>query len=799
MHGARLYTACLALAVAVCASTGLLSDRLQKLLVAQSASALGGDLLLRGKEEPAAELRAAWDEAGLEQSLEISLPSVVYAGELSALAGIRAVDAYWPLRGQSNTEPAVSQPRPAAGTVWVEQRLADLLRIAAGDTLEVGRALLRVEAVVAEHPGRGNAGFTALAPQLLMAAEDLSSTGLLVDGARSRWNLYLAGPESALEQARIDAEQAGQRASAPAEVRPEIGSALQRIRQLLQLATLGSLALLAAVVFLLGRVRLPAWEYEIAVLRSLGAQKTYLLRRLLLPWLRDTALGLGLGLVLAWVLQKALDLALLQGWQLRLPAGAWEAYPWAATAGAALAGVMLPTLLLALRTPPARLHRGQEEGGSSLRLALAWSLLGVGALALVITREASLLLAGLSSLLAGALLLALIGLLLLRLLPLGSPLSGPGQLRRQGLGAAVQLGTLGLGIGVLLLIGGLQQQVILPWQERLPEDAPNRFVLNIQPGQEVELQNSLTEAGIRSARIMPMVRGRLIALDDQPVRMEDFDDPDTQRWIARDFNLSSAQTLPADNELIEGRFWEAGSQALEMSVDVYAVERLGVGIGSSMTLDIAGQSHRFEITSIREVHWDSLQPNFFLLVPDVALPAAQATWLTSYHLPPGSEALDRALVQRFPNLTVLDLDALIREIRTLTSRALLGLQLVFGFTLLSGAALVLAMLLASLPQRRQTMAILRALGMGRPALRRMVLSEFALLGGLAGLGAALLAQLALGLLAAFAFNLPWVPSAALLLWPPLLGALISALLGWSLLRPLTLSPPGQLLRGADQA
>lgn len=796
MRPARaLLLLCLALATAVCASTGALTARVETLLVSRSAATLGGDLLLRSSTPFAAELREQVAQAGLDDSLELSLPTVAFAGERSQLINLRGVDAQWPLRGSARTQPAQSSSAPPPGVVWVDERLATALDVGPGAQVQIGRNEFRVGAVLGAHPGQGNAGFSSLAPQALLRSEEIEAAGLLAEGARSRWYLYVAGPPAAIATLRSQAEEQGLRAAAPGEVRPEIGSALQRADRLLTLAALSSLILLAGVVFLLGRYQLPSWEYETAVLRSLGASRRALLRRLAWPWARDSLFAVAAGTALAVGVHALIGLLLARQQQLALPPAPLAPFLVAAAAGLLLSLVLLPHLLRASATPPARVLRQQHDAAShGLLRGLAWTLLCLVGLSLLLSRSLELLLAGLGLTVLGALLIGLLAWGLLRLLPPGPPLSARGQLRQQGAAAGLQAGALGLGISVLLLLAGLQSQVIAPWQAQLPADAPNRFLLNIQPGQRDALDATLREAGIAEPRIMPMVRGRLVALNGEPVSVEDFDDPETQRWINRDFNLSSAATLPTDNRLLEGDFWAPDTTEALMSADVYAVERLGLEPGSTMTLDVAGQQYEYRVTNLREVQWDSLQPNFFLLVPPAALPVEQATWLTSYYLPPAQSALDRELIGRFPNLTILDLDALLLEIRALTGRALFALQWVFGFTLLAGSLLVLTMLLASAPARRHQAAILRALGLARTRLRALTLREFALLGLLAGGGAALAAQLALATLAQRAFQMPWTPDWRLLLLPPALALLLTALLGWLMLRSTTTTPPARLLK-----
>jgi len=793
MSARGLTRLCLVLATAIAASTGALSERIELLLRAETASTLGGDLVLRAREAPEARVAEMAQEFGLAVAEEISMPTLAFSGDNSELIGLRVVGANWPLRGHVQTASGTQTGGPAAGSVWIASALADALLLERGDTLEIGSGLFQVSAITDEAPGRGNAGFSSLAPQVLMSRSDLEASGLLVAGARSRWYTYVAGEPGALAQFRDWAETAELRIEEPGEVRPEIGNALSRASRLLQLATLCSLVLLAAVVFLLGRYRHPQWAYETAVLRSIGAGRQHIWRRLGLPWLLDLLVAAAVGVALAAAGQVLLTSIVLRSEGITLPPSSALPFAIAALACIAVAGIQLPQLRRAIATPPALLFRQGEQDQAALATGGLWAAVSVLLISSLVSRDPLVISASVGVVLGGGLILTIAAWSLLRLLPEAGPLTALGQLQRQGWLAAVQVGALGLGLSILLLLGGLQSQIIAPWQAQLPPDAPNRFVINIQPDQREALASTLAARGIRDARLMPMVRGRLVALNGEPVTVDDFDDPETQRWINRDFNLSSAATLPTDNVLRKGRFWQPDSTQQEISADIYAVERLGLEIGSTLTLDIAGADYQYTVSSLREVQWDSMQPNFFLVVPPSALPEAGASWVTSYYQPAELQTLDRELVRQFPNLTLLNLERLISEIRRITGRALAALQLVFSFTLVSGLLLVVSMLLGQLPARRRHIAVLRALGISRQQLRRLTQKEFALLGFIAGVGCVAVVQVSLGLLATQVFDMPWKPQLTGILLPPVVAAVVSALGGWSLLRSATMTPPARLL------
>lgn len=795
MSHRRLLVLCLSLATVVAASTTSLSDRVYRLLAERTAQTMGADLVIQGREAIDIPAEIAAQLSALTVTPELSQPSMVFSAQAQQLVSLRAVGAKWPLKGAVLDDNGKALPALAPQQAWVEQRLADQLDVTTGDQLEVGRLQLTIAGVIRHYPGRGNAGFASLAPELIMRLDDLPGTGLTQAGARSRHILYASGPASGLEQLRLWAQSAKLKAQRPGELRPELGNALERAKGLLDLASLSSLILLAVVVFLLGRFQLPQWAYQTAVLRSLGATQKKLWTLLAWPWLRDGLAAVVVGAGVAIAVQEVLDL-MLPRLDVALPMWRWEPVVLSMAAGFSLSLALLPSLYQAARTPPTRIFlQSTEDTAPQLSVALLWTLLCVLIASRILGIGWVIVGASLGVMVLGAALLGLFSMAFLGLLGRGvAPLSARAQLAAQPVFSATQAASLGLGIAIIGLLAGLQGQIIAPWQSQLPADAPNRFVINIQPQQQREFEDLLAAADIPTPRMMPMVRGRLVGLNGAEVRSEDFSDPDTQRWINRDFNLSSAAQLPSDNQLLQGRFWDADSTALELSVDTYAVERLDLTLGSTLSLDFAGQRRQYTVTSIRDVQWDSLQPNFFLLVPPAALPQDQASWITAYYQPPDKAGLDRKLAQSMPNLTILNLDSLIAEIRQITARALLALQIVFGFTLVSGALLVLVMLRASVPQRRQQSAVLRAMGLSRQRLRGLLLREYALLGLLASVGSVLLAQTCLAVLAQQQFDMAWVPQPALITVPIMAGVALSAALGWWQLRSTTTTPPTRLLQ-----
>jgi putative ABC transport system permease protein len=356
---------------------------------------------------------------------------------------------------------------------------------------------------------------------------------------------------------------------------------------------------------------------------------------------------------------------------------------------------------------------------------------------------------------------------------------------------------LGLALLALLLVGIVRGDLLAAWENRLPPDAPNQFLINIQPAQVADVRAFFAERGHPELRLWPMARGRLTALRGDPVTVDSFDDEETRRWINREFNLSWTDRFGDDNHLVEGRWWDPATRGEPwLSVDEYAVERLGLKIGDSLTLQIADRSVELRVYNTRNVNWDSFRPNFFLVVPPGLIDENEAQWITSFHLRPEQRPLLRELITAFPNVTALDLDAALGQVRAILDRVVRAVQFIFLFTLGAGLAVLLAAIEGTRAERVRETALLRALGASDRTLLLGLLAEYAALGLVAGLVAAAAAQGIGAALAHFVFELPYVFSLPLWLAGAIGGSALVSLLGWLSLRPTLRASPTRALAGS---
>ncbi len=805
----ELFILGLALAVAV-ASVGavqLFTERVRGALAAQTGEALGADLVFNSRKPLPETLRAADSRV---RSVDIaSFASVVLAGEQSVLASIKGVGDGYPLRGSLRIadEPfgisRIADGIPKRGEAWADARLWQELQLTPGATVQAGALSLRISAVIENEPDRGN-GFADLAPRLMLNAADLPGTQLLGPGSRAQYGRLFAGSAEGLAPLLEQTPADGIRRVTPQEARPEIRNSLERAGQFLDIAVLAATLLACAAVALSARQYGEKLRDEIALLKAMGARSGFLGRALLLQLLLLGVIGGTLGAAAGYGVQ-ALIAKLLSGLlMLQLPpAPLWPLFAAAALGLLMLLGFAAPPLLDARRTPPLRVFQRAETGSAGSRLIWLSALATAAALLWLATGEPKLAMAVLGGAAVTLLVLAALAwVLVLALSPLKRAVGvswrfGLGNVARRRRATVAQVTALGLALLALLLVSVVRQDLLASWQAKLPPETPNQFLINIQTEQVAPLKAFFAARGYPELALWPMVRGRLVALNGTEVTADSFEDPETQRWINRDFNLSWGEQLNPDNRITDGEWWgEAGRGQPWLSADEYVIKRLNVKLGDTLTLDFAGERITFTLHNFRKVEWDSFKPNFFLLTPPGALPdTVPAQWLTSFRLEAENRVLLRELVQQFPNISVLDIDAMMNQVRGIVDRIVQAVEFIFLFTLAAGLCVLLAAIEGTRAERVRETALLRALGARSGLIVRGLLAEYAVLGGLAGLVAAVAAQTVAWVLAEQVFKIPYGPRPQLWLIGTVAGAVVVAALGWISLRPTLNTPPKIVLQG----
>lgn len=788
----RLLGLALVIAVASLSSVSFFSDRLSRALAREAHQLLGGDLLLLADHAWDESYRAEAERLGLRVIGSASFPSMTAANGASHLADIKAVEPGYPLRGSLRIAPALNRPdaetqeTPARGEVWLDERLAAALEAKVGDVVQLGNARLAVSAVLTLEPDRG-VNFFNIAPRLLMQAADLPATQLIQVGSRVTYRLHLAGEAKAVAAYQKWAERQlgrGERIESLDNARPEVRNALDRAEKFLRLAALLA-AVLAAVAVGLGARRFMQRHLDgCAVMRCLGARESQLLRIFLGEFLLFGAIASALGCLAGFGAQYALERLLANLLTAALPAPSPLPLVYGFALGLALlAGFALPQLMRLRNVPTVRVLRREWADAEPL----AWSgyAFGAAVLAGLMLWMAADLKLGLWVLGLFSLAVALYaGVARLALAAAGRLRGAAGAGWRYGIASlARRLGTsliqavaLGLGMTALLLLTLARDDLLASWKRSMPPDAPNRFVINIQPEQREPVRALFAAKGLDRPTLLPMIRGRLVAVNGRPVVAADYAEERAQRLVEREFNLSWMADLPEGNSLTAGRWFAAQDAGTpQFSVEQGLADTLKLKLHDVLTYEIAGRRLEAEITSLRKLDWDSMRVNFFVVTPPGVLEPFPTSYITSFHLPQEKAGFVGELVAAHPNLTVIDVASILRQLQSVMDQLARAVQFVFAFSLVAGLAVLFAALESTHDEREYEIAVLRTLGARNRQLRAALAAEFAALGAIAGVVAGVGSAAISWLLGRFVFQIPYEPA-----WLVLPAGVIMGVLGITL-------------------
>ncbi len=803
----------LALTIAVAALTGVgfLVNRVGAAVSMQASEVLAADIRLGSPQSITDQYFDEASRRGIRTARVTSLLSVVFNGDASQLTNIQAVTVGYPLRGNLLVaeEPfAKGVPAnriPAPGEVWPDSKVLAAVGGKLGGELAIGAATFRIGHVLISRPDQGGT-FSDLAPALIMNAADLPGTQLIQPGSRVSYAALFAGERNRIEifKAWLGAhKQRRERLRDITDASPQIRNAVERSGRFLTLASLVSVLLSAIAVAMSARRYVHRHLDAVALLKTLGATRAFTLGinilQLLAIAVAAAVLGSGIGfLAQEWLLHA---LKGLLATTLPPPSLVPVAIGFM-TAVAVLAGFALPPLLQLSRVPAIRvLRRDIGPPPPMVLLAFGPAIAVVVLLIYWVVLDWRLFwgftvgLAGFVVLLtgAGAILVLLAGRFRGRV---GVAWRyGVANLSRRRAESLVQIVAFGSGIMVLLLLAIIRGDLNSDWRRTLPDNFPNYFFINIPPGDRDAFVQFLEARGARTTRVLPMIRGRLTAINGRPVDSFRFGREDGENFATREQNLTWADELGDDNRVVAGNWWskaDSGKPLVSLSTEIQ--QSLGLRLGDQLTFDIAGESFTVKVASVRKVKWDSFQPNFFIVFAPGVLDDAAGTYLTSAFFKATDARSLAQLARRFPSVSIFDIDDLLAQVRSMLDKAVLAVQSVFAFTLLAGLTVLLAAVQSSRGERRYESAMLRTLGASRGTVLQGVLAEFTTLGLLSGLLAAMGASIAAYFMTTRVLELhysfePWVWVVGLLG-----GASLVALSGWLATRSVVSQPPLLTLR-----
>lgn len=807
----RVLMAALVVAVASVTAVGFFTDRIRQALELQANELLGADLVISAAEPP----QAGWQEkaraAELAYAETAEFPSMVSAQGRFELASIKAASEGYPLRGALRVSQALfgadnaANAIPEPGTVWLESRILAALNVQVGDRVTLGATEFTVSAVLVSEPARAAGSLFNVAPRLLMRLQDLPRTGLISSGSRVRYSALFAGPAprvAAFREALAPTLAAGQRVQGIDDARPEVRNALDRAARFLGLAALSSV-ILAAVAVAMATRRFAARHLDgCAILRCLGASQSTIVTLFLTEVAIVGTAGALLGVLLGYAGQFVLVslLAAVTNTALPAPSG-WPGVLGLLTGWVVLIGFAAPPLLRLKNVPTLRVLR-RDLGGLPGSSVIA-GMLGLLVTSVLVVVQAGDIKLGVLTLAGAALtvaVLAAVAWLLVRVVRRAAGLGGVAwrfgiaNLVRRAQGSVAQIVAFGLGLMALLLLSIVRADLLSDWLDKLPPDTPNRFLINIQPDQVAPLQRFLTERLGADTPLYPMVRGRLVAMAGKEITPDAFSDERAQRLVEREFNLSWAQTIQADNTIVAGAWWENSLPGPQFSMEEGIAKDLGVKLGDTLRFRIAGSDIEAPVTSLRKVDWDSFHVNFFVIAPPGVLDAFPSTFIASFYLPEERASALTELLRAFPNVTVIDVAAVMNQVRNIIGRVAQAVQYVFLFTLLAGLMVLYAAIQSTLDERRREAAVLRTLGARRAQVWQGLMIEFGALGLLAGAVAALAASAVGYVLAEQVFELPYRVNPALWIAGLIGGGLVVGCAGMLGTRRILDQPPLVTLR-----
>lgn len=822
----RLLIVAVMLAVAALSAVAFFADRINAGLARDARQLLGGDAIVASDQPAPPEFVAKAAALGLKSALSATFPTMGRAdderGGATRLITAKAVSAAYPLRGTLRLADAPGGAEqelaaaPEPGTVWVDAAILSSLNLKVGDALLLGDASLRIAKVIVVEPDRG-AGFLGFAPRVLLNQADLAATALIQPASRVTYRLAVAAPGASDAPVRAFVQWAedeirqrelrGLRIESVASGRPEMRQTLDRAEKFLNLVALLAALLAAVAVGIAARDFAGRHLDDCAMLRVLGQPQRRIAALYLLEFLGVGLVASALGVALGWAVHYVfvwLLAGLVQG---ALPAaGAWPAAFGVGVGMTLLMAFGLPPVLQLARVPPLRVIRRDVGALKPASLAvLAAGTAGFVALLMAVSSDVQLGLIAVGGFAAAVLLFALLSWAAVQALRRAVPESraprwlvlATRQIAARPAFAVLQVSALAVGLLALVLLVLLRTDLISSWRQATPPDAPNRFVINIQPEQGEAFQARLKQAGVARYDWYPMIRGRLVAINGHAVRPEDMAEERAKRLVDREFNLSHTAALPPHNQLVGGRWTpeEAGG----LSVEEGLAQTLGVKLGDTLRFDIAGMPSEGRITSLRKVDWGSMRVNFFVIFPSAAIAGLPATYIAAFRAPDGNAAaFDNALSHDFPNITNVDVTASIAQVQRVLDQVIRAVEFLFGFTLAAGLVVLFAAVTATREARAREYAVMRAMGAGARLLAQVQRAELLGVGALAGVLASLAAVAVGWALARYAFEFSWNPSPLVPLAGGVAGALLALAAGWWGLREVLRRPVVETLRRAAE-
>ncbi len=745
-----------ALVVSVTAITSVtfLADRLNQSFTQNAHELIGADLIVRGDQELDPQFEKTAKELDLVTSQTVIFSTMMRSLKDSKLVSLKAVSPNYPLRGKVTLAQEVGAL--SLGEVWIDPQLAKNLHIPLGASVSLGEKSFIVSNFIIKEPDRG-ASFMSFAPRVMMREEDLVATGLIGIGSRVTYRLLVAGPDQqdlsrgmknvdrffSWSKELIESKKLrGVRLEDIENGQPLLRKTIDQAGRFLSLVAILTGMIAAVGIGLASRRYVRKQVISTAVWRCFGASSTQILYHHIRYFLLVMIAASVIGILLGYGLQEIL-IRIMQGLlDKQLPSPSWWPVMWGVlVAFILLFGFSMPALLALLKISPMVVLR-KESLAMSFNDWLA-SLFGITSyfiLLLWIAHNLRLSLIVLGSFVGACLSFIACAYLLAKYI--GKQISRPRHIfpgirfsaqRIVGDPSSIsfQITSLGIAMLAILLLIVIRVNVLEAWQASVPANANNRFILNVLTDQKESVEEQLAQQlRYPDFDAYPMIRGRLTAINHREIQSNDFADENTKRLVEREFNLSYSSTVPFKNRIISGSWFPSGNPN-QISMEAGMMKSLHTKLGDDLTFDIAGQSYTVQITSVRKLDWNSMRVNFFAIMPMELLKEAPQSWIMAFRQD-ASQRIDMDLVERFPNITAIDIQDSLTQAQDILGQLIFAIQVLFIFTLLAGLVVLMISLVSAQEQRMKEVAVLKTLGADQTFLMRIWLFELILSGGIAG-------------------------------------------------------------------
>lgn len=812
----NLFALCIIIAISASTTVSFFSNRVNRAISLQSNEILAADLRL-ASSRPLAEIYTLQaHKYNLETSFFSSLQGIMQINDQFILAEIKAVTANYPLRGRLKTKLSLSDEGvedtsvPSLGTLWVDAALFNDAKLKIGQILQLGEASFKLEKILDFEPDRGGDVFN-IAPRVMLNQADLEATKLILPGSRIRYTLLLKGAQKEILQFQKELVKDVEVNIQDIEnAQPQLKAALVRSEKFMNLAALISLVLASCGIGLSAHQFALKRRDMVGILTALGVAKNIIFSlfagSLLILAVIASVLGALIGYIAQMLLANFLTGFILQS---ALPEPSLMPIWTGISIGLITTlGFAIPPIWSLRQIEPMRVLRQNinPEGFNALKRYLpAYICLCV----LFIWRAGSLKL-GLTSILGLSLSLGLLWIISALLLKILVRLRLPkffyiGQknilYRRQS--SILQMSVIGFGLMILLLLTVIKQDLIKAWDASIPLYSPNQFMINIPPEAVDPIKNWLTnnslEESLKNPPVFyPIVRGRITTINGQPFSADAYEDDNAKRLARREFNMSWISSMPEGNTLVSGHFPPLSQDGvIEISIEESRIAKgFNFKLGDEIGFNINGNNLKTKISSIRNVDWQKVNLNFFILFPDSILNQVPATWVTAFYWPNDLASKQKlmTLIKTYPAITLIDVGTITLRIKAMIDKISLAITALFGFTLAAGILVLFTAIQTTQEVRIREIALFKTFGADKKVLRNALLSEFTLLGCLSGLLASLFAYVIAFILMNYVFDLKGIPQVSNLLLGTVGGLLVVLISGYFGCRRFLNYSPMRILR-----